>query len=110
MKIEREYAVAQPNKKGPYKFYGRFICHTDDESTNNLIAMYAEEYWIRQGGDDFAVSFVPSLTDGVAFWINAATKRRVKDFMDYSINLLIKGLVEEHGIPRSSIEDKVNAK
>ena len=86
IKIERSYDVAQPKVKGPHNFYGKFVCHTDDESVNNLVVLYAEQYWQRQRGDDFAVSFVPSMTDGVSFWVNAATIDRLRDFMDYSID------------------------
>ena len=94
MQIQRYYRIERPRVEGSHIHYGQFVCDTSDERENNLIARFVEDVWMRAGGRDYTVSFVPSLESDLLFLVNGKTERVVRDVIDEAIAKI------EHGFKK----------
>jgi len=89
-------AKAEGETNAPYPYCGKLVCTEETEQDRNLFARFIEDCWLRQGGEDFAVSFVPTEKEAI-LWVSAKTEQRLEDFMKWTIDLLVKGL-EQQGV------------
>ncbi len=100
LNIGKYYQAAKPNVEGPYTYYGKFICATSDEYENNLVGLFIEYVWIpgineeiwrRSTKKEVAVSFMPTSSEGLVFWVNAKTEGDVREIIDAAMETLQQG-------------------
>lgn len=91
MKIQKLYDVQKPRLEGPHGYYGQLVCREESPREQQFLAGFAENIWLKAGSEDYAVSFVPTVSL-TAFWVNARTKNLVAKIIDEAAGRISNGL------------------